>query len=331
MTYRNKNIFFAAPAAFLLTVIFLALPVSLFATPAKEQNAYPKVINISYVESPFNLQIMVMKERRMLEDAFAAKGIEVRWHDINSGADQTQAMAAGSLDIASVINSTSVILANAAGNPVEIAALVSRPKQSFALMVREDGPRSVAELKGKTVAGPKGTVLHQMLIAALVGEGISPVDINFIQMGLPEARTALLSGQIDGALQAASLIIRDEEAGARVLFTADGYLTPLLFSAVRPDFAKQWPDLLKLYLDTQIEAFDWIAVNQREAVAIGARYQQISEEDGMKLFRWGGIASVMDSGDLPALKADVDFLHEQGMIDAKVNPEDFVFPSAYGR
>jgi NitT/TauT family transport system substrate-binding protein/sulfonate transport system substrate-binding protein len=274
---------------------------------------------------------MVMKERRMLEDAFAAKGIEVRWHDINSGADQTQAMAAGSLDIASVINSTSVILANAAENPVEIAALVSRPKQSFALMVREDGPRSVAELKGKTVAGPKGTVLHQMLVAALVKEGMSVADLNFIQMGLPEARAALLSGQIDGALQAASLIIRDEEAGARVLLTADGYLTPLLFTAVRPAFAKQWPDLLKLYLDTQIEAFDWIAVNPREAVAIGSRYQQISPEDGMKLFQWGGIASVMDDGDLPAMKADVDFLYEQGMIDSRVNPEDFVLSSAYGR
>jgi NitT/TauT family transport system substrate-binding protein/sulfonate transport system substrate-binding protein len=323
MIYRNKNIFFA--------VLVALFPVLLFAGPAKEQNVYPKVINISYVESPFNLQVMVMKERRMLENAFAAKGIEVRWHDINSGADQTQAMAAGSLDIASVINSTSVILANAAGNPVEIAALVSRPKQSFALMVREDGPRSVGELKGKTVAGPKGTVLHQMLVAALVGEGMGPADLNFIQMGLPEARAALLSGQIDGALQAASLIIRNEEAGARVLFTADGYLTPLLFSAVRPDFAKQWPDLLKLYLDIQIEAFDWIAVNPREAVAIGSRYQQISEEDGMKLFRWGGIASIMDTGDLPALQADVDFLHEQGMIDSKVDPKDFVLPSAYGR
>ncbi|MDR0402717.1 MAG: ABC transporter substrate-binding protein [Treponema sp.] len=323
--FRNafRSVFFAA------ALLPAALP--LFAGPAKERSGYPKVVNISYVESPFNLQIMVMKERRMLEDAFAAKGIELRWHDINSGADQAQAMAAGSLDIASVINSASVILANAAGNPVEVAALVSRPRQSFALMVREDGPRSVAELKGKTIAGPKGTVLHQMLAAALVREGMSIEDLTFIQMGLPEARTALLSGQIDGALQAASLIIRNEEAGARVLFTADGYLTPLLFTAVRPSFAKQWPDLLKLYLDTQIEAFDWISLNPEEAVAIGSRYQQISGEDGMKLFRWGGIASIMDRSDLPVLRADVDFLYEQGMIDTKVNPEDFVLPSAYGR
>ena len=167
-----------------------------------------------------------MKERGLLEKAYAEKNITVKWHNINSGADQTQAMAAGSLDIASVINSTSVILANAAENPVEIAAMVSRPKQSFALLTGPQGPKSVAELLGKTVAGPKGTVLHQMLVAALVSEGMGAADVNFIQMGLPEARSALLSGQIDGALQAAALIIRGEEAGMRVLITADGYLTP---------------------------------------------------------------------------------------------------------
>jgi NitT/TauT family transport system substrate-binding protein/sulfonate transport system substrate-binding protein len=314
--------------ALLLAMTVLA---GVYGQSRSNRTNYPRVINISYVESPFNLQIMVMKERRMLETAFAAKGIEVRWHDINSGADQTQAMAAGSLDIASVINSTSVILANAAGNPVQIAALVSRPRQTFALMVGANGPRTVRELRGKTVAGPKGTVLHQMLVAALAREGMSAADVNFIQMGLPEARTALLANRVDGALQAASLIIRDEEAGARVLFTADGYMTPLLFTAVRPDFARRYPDLLKLYLDTQAAAFDWIAANTREAVAIGSRIQQISPEDGMKLFNWGGIASVMDTADLPALQADVDFLYQQEMIDRKVNPRDFILPSAYSR
>jgi NitT/TauT family transport system substrate-binding protein/sulfonate transport system substrate-binding protein len=304
----------------------LALP--LFGGPQNEKA--PRVINISYVESPFNLQVMVMKEKRMLETAYAEKGIEVRWHDINSGAEQTQAMAGGSLDIATVINSTSVILANAAGNPIHIAALVSRPKQSFALMVGVNGPRSIRELKGKTIGGPKGTVLHQMLVAALVKEGMSIGDLNFIQMGLPEARTALLAGRIDGALQAASLIIRDQEAGLRILFTADGYLTPLLFTAVRPQLAKQYPELVKIYLDTQTAAYDWIAVNRREAVAIGARYQQISEADGMKLFQWGGIASVLDREDLRAIQADVDFLYANGMIDRKINPESIILPAAYG-
>jgi NitT/TauT family transport system substrate-binding protein/sulfonate transport system substrate-binding protein len=310
-------------------LICLLAGVSALGFVACKKEAYPKVINVSYVESPFNVQIMVMKELGLLEKAFAPKGIEVKWHDINSGADQTQAMAAGSLDIASVINSTSVILANAAGNPVEIAGIVSRPKQSFALLVQPSGPENVSQLQGKTVAGPKGTVLHQMLIAALVAEGMSAGDVNFVQMGLPEARAALLSGQIDGALQAAALILRDEDAGMRILFTADGYLTPLLLTAVRPAFAKQYPELLDLYLEVQKDAYKWILANTVDAVSIGAHFQQISEADGNKLFQWGGMAVVLEQSDVTALEADVRFLLEQKMIDTSVNPSDFILPVAF--
>ncbi|MDR1257393.1 MAG: ABC transporter substrate-binding protein [Spirochaetaceae bacterium] len=300
-----------------------------FAGASKEK--YPKEVNISFVESPFNLQIMVMKEQGLLEKAFAGKNVTVKWHTITSGAQQTQAMAAGSLDIASVVNSTSLILANAAGNRVDAAAVVSRPKQTFALLTGPDGPRSVRELRGKTVAGPKGTVLHQMLIAALVANGMSAADVNFIQMDLPEARTALLSGNVDGALQAAALIIRDQEAGMRVLFTADGYVTPLLLSAVRPAFARDYPELLQIYMDTQKEAYEWILANTVEAVAIGSKIQQISEADGARLYAWSGMASVLEQSDLPALEADVDFLFEQGMITQKINPADFILPAAFAK
>jgi ABC-type nitrate/sulfonate/bicarbonate transport system substrate-binding protein len=313
----------------MFAVLGLAVSAPAFSRPQRE--SYPGEVNISFVESPFNLQIMVMKERGLLEKAFAEKNVAIKWHTITSGAQQTQAMAAGSLDIASVVNSTSLILANAAGNRVEAAAVVSRPKQSFALLTGPDGPRTVRELRGKTVAGPKGTVLHQTLIAALVAEGMSANDVNFIQMDLPDARSALLSGNVDGALQAAALIIRDLEAGMRVLFTADGYVTPLLLSAVRPDFAKKYPELLQIYLDTQKEAYSWILANTAEAVAIGSRIQQISEEDGMRLYGWSGMASVLEQSDLPALEADVNFLFEQDMIAQKINVADFILPAAFGR
>jgi sulfonate transport system substrate-binding protein len=291
----------------------------------------PQTINISYIPTPFNLQIMVMKERRMLEQAFAPMGVDVRWHELNSGTAQTMAMAAGSLDIAPVINSASVILANAAGNPVEIAALVSRPKQTFALMVGPNGPRNIRELEGKTVAGTKGSVLHQMLIAALVKEGMKASDINFIQMDIAEARSALLANRVDAALQTSSLIIRNEEAGMRTLFTADGYITPLLFTAIRPAFAENYPKLLRTYLDQQNKAYDWINANPTEAVEIGSRIHQISIEDGMKLYQWSGLTKEMKAEDVSSLEADVDFLYQQNMIEHKIDPRVFILPSSFNK
>jgi len=294
-----------------------------------DSKGYPQTINISYIITPFNLQIMVMKERRMLEEAFAPLGVNIRWHTLTTGTAQTMAMAAGSLDIAPVINSASVILANAAGNPVEIAALVSRPRQTFALMVGPNGPRTIRELRGKTIAGTKGSVLHQMLIAALTKEGMKASDVKFIHMDISEARSALLANRVDAALQTSSLIIRNEEAGMRTLFTADGYLTPLLLTAVRPAFAKNYPELLRIYLEVQEKAYDWISANTTEAVAIGSRLHQISMEDGMKLYRWEGFARTVGAEDIASLEADIDFLYQQNMIEQKINPRSFILPSAY--
>jgi len=315
----------AALAALLCAVILAGHGIYAQSRPA----AYPKTVNVSYVETPFNLQVMVMKERRMLEQAFAPLGITVRWHTMGTGTEQAQAMAAGSLDIAPFINSTTVILANAAENRVEVAAVASRPRQTFALMVGPNGPRTVRELKGKTVAGPKGSVLHQMLIAALVKEGMKALDVKFIHMGMYEARTALLSNRVDGALQMAGLVIRNEEAGMRILITADGYLLPLLLSAVRPAFAKDYPELLRIYLEVLNEACEWITANTVEAVALGSRLQQLSPEEGMRLFQWSGMARVMETDDINAMLADVEFLYQQKMIERKIDPRQFILPSAF--
>ena len=321
------------PALLILACALFAALIFFFAQKTKHsvQPQYPKTINIAYVETPFNVQVIVLKDRQLLENAFAPLGITVRWHVFIQGAEQTQAMAAGSLDIAPALNSTSIILANAAGNPVEIAALVSRPRQTFALMVGPNGPRTISELRGTTIAGPKGSVLHQMLIAALVKEGMNASDVNVLNMGLPQAGTALLAGQVDGALQAAGVIIRNEEAGMRTLFTADGYLTPLLLTVVRPAFAENYPELLDIYLQAQNEAYTWIMEHTAEAVALASRLLHVSAEDGMKLYQWNGTAQGMEQSDIKALEEDVDFLFEQNMIERKINPLQFILPVAFGR
>ena len=91
-----------------------------------------------------------------------------------------------------VINTTSVLLAAAGGNELKIVSGFSRPTGLFAIVVKDPAIRSIADLKGRKVAGPKGTVLHQLLAAALDRSGLSMGDVDFLQMDIPAARTALL-------------------------------------------------------------------------------------------------------------------------------------------
>ena len=308
---------------FLCLILCAVIAVSAFASGKKEQQQL-KEINISYVRSPFNLPLIIMKEKGMAEKAFGEKGIKVNYYEITSGAKQTEAIAAGSLDIASVINSVSVILANAAGNPVEIFSGFSKPEQMFTIMTTNPDVKTPADLKGKKVAGPKGTVLNELLVAALNKEGMTLDDIEYINMGIPNAVQAMLSGKVDCALAAAASVVAAEKNGARILVTCEGYVSPLLISACSKDFAANHPAMLKIYTDTYKEAVKWMNANMEEALALGAKVQDISMEDARKLFAWSNFTDHLTDADLDALEYDVNFMVDTGMIEKHIDKKDFV-------
>ena len=309
-------------------IIFALFATSVSFTISPTFADVPREINVSYVTSPFNLQVMVTKLQGRLEKEFKKDGIRIKWHEITSGAKQAQAMAAGSLDFGMVMNSTSVLMANAAGNPLIIVSAVSRPSQTFAIVAGENGPRTIADLKGKTVAGPKGTVLHQMLLAALHKAGLRQSDVQFFSMGLPKARAAMLSGDVDAALMAASLVIRSLAEGAHVIATAESLVTPKLVLAARGDFVAQHPNLVARVVKVHKEAQAYIDENRSEAIAMGAKEKNISVADASKLAEWADFTTSLTPGDLQSMEADMDFLIANDLIKKAVDLNDVVAPSA---
>ena len=301
---------------------------TLFCFAGGVQEGQLSEINVSYVKSPFNLSAIVMKERGMLEEAFAEQEIEVKYHEINSGAKQAQAMAGGSLDIGGVMNTTSVILTNSAGNDVRIVSAYSRPIHVFSIVSADDEIRTVEDLRGKKVAGPKGTVLHQLLAAALQSKGMSLEDVEFLQMDLPQAATAMSAGQIDAALLAGNLVINAQKTGAHIITTAEGLVTPTLVIAARGPFVDTHPQVVELYIDTNRAALAWIEENLNEALQMGAEEQGISLEDARTLYTWTQFADTLEARDLEAMEADIDFMLQNGMLTERISAESCVAEAA---
>jgi sulfonate transport system substrate-binding protein len=286
----------------------------------------PREIRVSYARSPFNLPLIVAARRGMLEEAFAAKGVAVKFFEIDSGAKQAEAMAAGSLDVAGVINNTSVILAAGGGNDLKIVSGFSSPTGLFAIVVKDPAIKTVADLKGRRVAGPKGTVLHQLLASALERERLSMRDVEFIQMDIPAARTALLSGRVDAALLAAANILSAKAAGARVLATAEGYVKPQLFIAARSAFIRDYPELVDLYVSVHRQALAWIEAHPEEALSLGAKEQGISVAEAREMAAASRFFSDLGPAEVAALGEDVEFLRAAGMLSAQVDPKSLFRP-----
>jgi len=287
-----------------------------------------EVVNISYVKSPFNLQMIVMKEQELLEKELAPLGVTVNWPEINVGARQAQALATGDLNVAGVINTSSAIMAKGEGYPIKIIAGVARPSDVFALVAKKGGAAQVKDLKGKTVAGPKGTVLHNLLAAALQKEGLNLSYVNFVSMDIPQSFAALQSGRVDAALLAANAVISAQKEGAKVLTTATGLVEPKLVIAANENFITRHPDRLKAVIAAHDKAWQWITENHEEAVALGAKVQGLSLEEAEQLFAWSHFTQRLNASDIPGMEADMLFMLENDIMRNKINIRDLILPMA---
>ena len=122
-------------------------------------------VSITYVQAPLNVPSIVEKAQQSFEKKFKEKGITASYSTITSGADQTAALASGDIQFLNCVGGSSVLLSAANGNDIKIISLYSQAPKAFKLFSKDGSIKTAADLKGKTIAGPKGTILHELLAA----------------------------------------------------------------------------------------------------------------------------------------------------------------------
>lgn len=294
----------------------------------------PESVRITYVSAPFNVPSIVMREKGFLDEAFAAHKIKVENPEITSGAQQTQAIAAGEIDIASVLGGTSAILAKANGVDLKVIAAYARSPKAYFLMTQANGPAALSDLKGKKIVGPKGTVLNQLLMAALASQNLTLDDVEYINMDLPAARAALLSGQVDVATLAGNNAVLVEQAGGKILTNGEGFIKPTTVIAAHADFIEQHPELVKAYFDAHYKALDFIEKNPEDALKIAADEQKISLEEAKKQMPLYDFSPLVTDSDVANLTNDQAFMIDAGMLQKENTIDiktDLIAPSAFDK
>ena len=303
--------------------LFSLLFLGLFSLVAQCQT-WPQQLNITYVKAPFNIQNIVMKSQGLLEKEFAEEGIKINWIPIKAGLNQVRGMAAGEIDMVAAMNTSTLLIANSAGNRIVIVDGVAHPDDTFAIVAKPE-VKNIVDLKGRQIVGPKGTVLHHLLSAALKSSGVEMKDVNWVSMNLPASLTTLLGGRADAALLAAGGILAAEKAGFHALVKAKGLIETNLVLAARGDFAKEYPDVVRRVAKVNREALQWALTNKPQAIALGAKELQLSKEDAAKLFEWSHFYSDLTQKDIDALQNSQRFLLEQKMMNRSVDINTLIF------
>lgn len=304
--------------------LILGLCLSVSATAAE----YPKVINITYVKAPFNLQCMVMKHNQLLEKEFAKEGIRINWIPIKAGMDQVRGLAAGAIDMVSAMNTSTLLMANASGNGVLAVGGVAHPDDTFAIVAgKHTSIQRIEDLKGKTVVGPRGTVVHHLLSVALHRHGLSMNDVKFVSMNHQMSLQSLATQKVDAALLLGPGLMRAIQTQQRVLTRATGYLSTNLVLSARAQFVKDYPQVVQRVAQVNAEALRWIEGNYEQALKIGAAEHKISLDEARLLASWYRYYSTMEKADVQAMKNDQEFLVSEKMMSRPIDVESIIWPT----
>ena len=287
--------------------------------PEKKAAAPLKELKVTYVKQPLNIPSIVDKANQTIVKGFEIDGTKVTFPEISSGAKQTEALAAGSLDIASCLGGTSAILAASNGADVKVVGIYSRAPKAFNIMVKDPAIKTSADLKGKRVAGPKGTILHQILAAALVKEKLTLKDVEFRSIGIPAAVNALLSGEADAALVAGADVLRAQKAGAHILANGEGLVNATIVVGVGGKFLKEHPEAVKKYMTLHQESIEFMKKNPEKAFEFTAKETGLSIEDVKLMAPWYDFSTAITEKDIKDLEETQAFLLANDMQKKKID------------
>ncbi len=286
--------------------------------PAKPAASSVKKIVATYVQSPLNVPSIVEKEQKAFEAAFKAKNIPFAYSTITSGADQTAALASGDIQFLNCVGGSSVLLAASNGADIKILSLYSSAPKAFKLFGKK-GINSPQDLKGKTIAGPKGTILHELLAAYLKKGGLTMKDVKFVSMSIPAGRSALEAGSVDAALMAGPIAYTAEKNGLHVITSGEGLVSGLTVTATSQKFYAAHKDLAAIFLKVQQDTIKYIASHQKEAIAMTAKVTDLKPGAVEEMYKLYDFSMNVTSEAKASLKSTQDFLLSSGMMEKKVD------------
>lgn len=286
----------------------------------------PKVskITITYVKLPLNVPAIAAKKLGLFEKEFGPDGISIDRPELTAGPKQTEAIASGSVQFASVLSSDSAILAKVNGVDLKVISVFSRAPKAFNIMAKNPAIKGIPDLKGKIVAGPKGSLLNQLLFAALKKEGLKPADVKYVNMSGVQAQAALISGSVDAALIAGPALIKAEASGARVIANGEGLVKGLIVIAVSGPFLRNHPDLVKRYLKVHGQSLQYFRMHPEESIKLVAQETEIGEADVKRMLPWYDFDPKITEADLTDMAATQAFLKENDMLTNTIDIRDLI-------
>ena len=223
-------------------------------------------VNIGYLPSDHDSALFVAQAQNKYED----KNITVKTTQFNNGGDLMTAMASGDIDVG-YVGITPVLSSIEKGVPVKVVS-AAQTEGSGIVVAKNSGIKSIADLKGKTVATPGEASIQFMLLKyALEKENVDISTVSVPAMKVASMSDSLKAGKIDAMLTYEPYVSISTSAGyGEELADSSEILDnhPCCVVVASDDFIANHPDTLKDILDIHKDATEFINENPADAAKL---------------------------------------------------------------
>jgi NitT/TauT family transport system substrate-binding protein len=222
----------------------------------------------------------------MRSGIFQKNNVELELTAFAGDARMQQAAAADSIDI--LLGSGPAMAFIAKGAPIKGIAAMAGPPLLLAIVVRPNGPKTAADLKGKTVSvSTAGSLTYWLVSETSRRQGWGPSGINIAPMGaLPGQIAALKRGDIDGTIMdIANAFDLEKKGEARVLvrFTdIKDFHIHVIFATDKATASK--PAVVRNFLKGWFETIDFMRTHNAETVKIAMEVMDKDQDISSRVY-----------------------------------------------
>jgi sulfonate transport system substrate-binding protein len=261
---------------------------------------------------------------------------QIEWKEFPAAAPLLEALGAGAIDTG-LVGDAPFTFAAAANVPVKAIGTIRQSNEGLAILVPRDSKvHSFEDLKGKKIATGRGSIGHQLILAALESRGWSPSDVQIVFLAPSDAKVAYTQGSVDAWSTWEPYVSQEEVLfQSQRVITAEGLTPGLGFQVASPDAIRDKRAELEDFLRRLTLARAWSLSNVGAYAETWGKLMNIPPAVPLNWLSRAKIrVAPIDDSVVAGEQQTIDLYFRAGLIKQKLNAADIVdrsFAEAIGK
>lgn len=261
---------------------------------------------------------------------------KIEWKEFPAAAPLLEALGAGAIETG-LVGDAPFTFAAAANVPIKAIGAVRQSREGLTVLVpRESRINGFEDLKGKKIATGRGSIGHQLILAALESKGWSVSDVQIVFLAPSDAKIEYTQGSVDAWSTWEPYVSQEEVLfQSRRVITAEGLTPGLGFQVATPNAIRDKRPELEDFLRRLAAARAWSLTNVNAYAETWGRLMSIPPAVPLNWLSRAKIHIVpIDDGVVADEQKTIDLYFRSGLIKQKLNAADIVdrsFSDAIGK